>query len=78
MVRILGPPRQVDRRQRSGGGHVRPCPLDGPNGKLVLAHVIPTGCLGIAKSLSDDILKVRVHVGNVTMKSELLGIYRHN
>jgi hypothetical protein len=25
--------------------------------------VIPTGCLGIAKSLPDDVLKVRVHAG---------------
>ena len=26
-------------RQRVGGGHVWPCPLDGPNGKLGLAQV---------------------------------------
>ncbi len=49
--------------QRVGGGHVWPCPLDSPNGKLGLAQVILTGCQGIPKSLPDDVLKVRVRVG---------------
>ncbi len=43
---ILGPPHQVNGGQRVGGGHVRPCLLDGPNRKLGLGQVIPTGCLG--------------------------------
>ncbi len=46
-----------------GGSHVWPCPLDSLNGKLGLARVGPTDCKGIPKSLPDDVLKVRVHVG---------------
>ena len=56
-------PHQIDGSQRVGGGHVWPCPLDSPNGKLGLAQVILTGCQGIPKSLPDDVLKVRVHGG---------------
>ena len=56
-------PHQVNGSQRVGGGHVWPCPLDSPNGKLGLAQVILTGCQGIPKSLPDDVLKARVHVG---------------
>ncbi len=56
-------PHQIDGSQRVGGGHVGPCPLDSPNGKLGLAQVILTGCQGIPKSLPDDVLKVRVHAG---------------
>jgi hypothetical protein len=36
---------------------------DSPNGKLGLAQVVLTGCLGIPKSLPDDVFKVRVHAG---------------
>ncbi len=50
-------PNQGNGSQRVGGGHVWPCPLDSPNGKLGLAQVILTGCLSIRN------LKVRVHVG---------------
>jgi len=46
-----------------GGGHVWPCPLDSLNGKHGLTHLIFTGCLGVPKSLPDDVLEVRVHVG---------------
>ncbi len=42
---------------------VWPCSLDSLNGKHGLAHVISTDCQGIIKSLSDDVLKVRVHAG---------------
>ena len=56
-------PRQIDRRQRVRGSHVRSCPLDSLNGKHGLAHVVLTGCLGNFKSLPDDVLKVRVHAG---------------
>ena len=56
-------PHQVDGSQRVGGGHVGPCLLNSPNGKLGLAHVVLTGCQGIPKSLPDHALKVRVHVG---------------
>ncbi len=66
----------IDRSQRVRGGHVWPCPLDSLNGKLGLARVVPTGCPGIPKSLPDDVLKVHVHVGNIPMKTALLGIYR--
>ena len=38
-------------------------PLDSLDGKPRLAQVILTGCQGIPKSLPDDVLKVRVHVG---------------
>ncbi len=55
-------PHQINGSQRVGGGHVRPCPLDSPNGTLGLAQVILTGCQGIPKGLPDDVLKVRVHV----------------
>ncbi len=54
---------KLDRRQRVGGGHVRPCALDGLDGKPSLVHVILAGRLGILKSLSDYVLKVWVHVG---------------
>ncbi len=57
------PPHQVNGSQCIGGGHIRTCPLDSPNGKLGLAQVILTGCQGIPKSLPDDVLKVRVHGG---------------
>ncbi len=46
-----------------GGGHVWLCPLDCLNSKHGLAHVVFTVCQGFSKSLSDDVLKVRVHVG---------------
>ncbi len=58
----LRPPHQINRRQRVGGGHVWPCLLDGPNGKLGLTRVIPASGLSIHKSLQDDVLKVGVHV----------------
>ena len=54
---------QVDGGERVNGGHVWPCLLDSLNGKHGLAHVILTGRLGIPKSLPDDVLKARVHVG---------------
>ncbi len=53
-------PHQINGSQRVGGGHVRPCPLDGLGGKLGLAQVVLTGCQGIPKSLPDDVLKVTV------------------
>ncbi len=56
------PPHQVNRQQRAGGGHVWPCPLDSPNGKLGLGEVVPAGSQGIPKNLPDNVLKVRVHV----------------
>ncbi len=56
-------PHQIDGSQRVRGGHVGPCPLDSPNGKLGLAQVILTGCQGILESLPDDVLKVPGHVG---------------
>ncbi len=62
-LRGLRLPYHIDRSQRVGGGHVWPCPLDSLNGKHGLAHMVLTGCQGIPKSLSDDVLKVRVHVG---------------
>ena len=62
-MKALRTPCQVDGSQRVGCGHIWPCPLDSPNGKLGLAKVILTGCQGIGEGLSDDILKVRVHVG---------------
>ncbi len=62
-LRGLRLPYHIDRSQLVGGGHVWPCPLDSLNGKHGLAHVIPAGCLGVPKSLPDDVLKVRVHFG---------------
>ncbi len=38
-----------------------PCPLNSLNGKFDLTHLIFTGCLGIPKSLPDDVLKVQIH-----------------
>jgi len=38
--------RQIDDRQRFGGGHVWPCPLDSLKGSYGLAHVVLTGCQG--------------------------------
>ena len=58
---LSGSLHQINGGQRVRGGHVWPCSLDSPNGKLDPTQVIPTGCLGIPKSLPDDILKVRVH-----------------
>ena len=52
---------QVDGSERVSGGHVWPCLLDSLNGKHGLAHVVLTGRLGNPKSLSDDVLKIRVH-----------------
>ncbi len=60
---VSGPPHQVDGSQRVRSRHVWPCLLDSPDGELGLAQVIPTGRLGIPKSLPYDILKVRVHMG---------------
>ncbi len=44
-------PHQVNGSQCVEGSHVWPCSLDSLNGKHGLDHVIPTGCLGIPKSL---------------------------
>jgi hypothetical protein len=69
---------QVYGSQRVGGGHVWPCSLDSLNGKHGLDHVVLTDCLGNLKSLPDDVLKAQVNVGNIAIKTDLLGVYRHN
>ena len=48
-------PHPVNDSQRFGGGHVWPCLLDSLNGKHGLAHVVLTGCLGVLKSLPDNL-----------------------
>ncbi len=55
-LRGLRLPYHIDRSQRVEGGHVWSCQLDSLNGKHGLAHMVLAGCLGIPKSLPDDIL----------------------
>ncbi len=52
---------QFNNSQRIGGGHFRPCQLDGLNSKHGLAKVFPTDCLGFPKGFSDNVLKIQVH-----------------